>query len=165
MSLVVALLLSWAEPRPAPAAAAGPTASPARPALLAEPNAAKAQAEVRAVLDAQVAAWNRGDLEGFMAGYWRSPELVFCSGATVTKGWEPTLERYRKRYQSEGREMGQLGFEGIDIVPLAPDAAFARGAYRLRMKDGSEPHGLFTLLLRRLDGAWRIVHDHTSSAE
>jgi beta-aspartyl-peptidase (threonine type) len=165
VSLVAALLLFWAEPLPAPAAAAGPTAPPARPALAAEPNAAKSQAEVRAVLEAQVAAWNRGDLEGFMAGYWRSPELVFCSGATVTKGWEPTLERYRRRYQSEGREMGQLGFEGIEVVPLAPDAAFARGAYRLRMKDGSAPHGLFTLLLRRLDGAWRIVHDHTSSAE
>ena len=64
-------------------------------------------AEVRALLDAQVAAWNRGDLEAFMAGYWRSPELVFCSGATVTKGWDATLERYRKRYQAEGREMGR----------------------------------------------------------
>jgi uncharacterized protein (TIGR02246 family) len=120
---------------------------------------------VRAVLDAQVEAWNRGDLEGFMAGYWRSPELVFCSGATVTKGWDATLERYRKRYQAEGREMGQLGFDAIEVLPMGADAAAARGAFRLRMKDGSQPHGLFTLLLRRVDGAWRIVHDHTSSAE
>lgn len=132
--------------------------------LAAEPPAA-ATAAVRAVLDAQVAAWNRGDLEGFMAGYWRSPELVFCSGATVTKGWDATLERYRKRYQAEGREMGRLSFDRIEVQPLGADAAFARGAFRLQMSDGQEPHGLFTLVLRRMDGAWRIVHDHTSSAE
>ena len=133
--------------------------------LAAEPSASDPRAAVRAVLDAQVEAWNRGDLEGFMLGYWRSPELVFCSGATVTKGWEATIERYRKRYQSEGREMGTLRFDSIEVLPFGPDAAAARGAYRLRMKDGLEPHGLFTLLLRRVDGAWRIVHDHTSSAE
>jgi beta-aspartyl-peptidase (threonine type) len=123
------------------------------------------EAAVRAVLDAQVEAWNRGDLEGFMATYWRSPDLVFCSGATVTKGWDATLARYRQRYQTEGREMGRLGFDGVEVVPLGPDASLARGAWRLATKDGREPHGLFTLLLRRLDGAWRIVYDHTSSGE
>lgn len=122
-------------------------------------------ASARTVLDAQVEAWNRGDLEGFMAGYWRSPDLVFCSGDTVTKGWDETLARYRKRYQAEGREMGRLRFEGIEVIPLGEDAALARGAWRLVMTDGKEPHGLFTLLLRRQDGAWRIVHDHTSSGE
>ena len=119
----------------------------------------------RSVLDAQVEAWNRGDLEGFMATYWRSPDLVFCSGSTVTKGWDETLARYRKRYQSEGREMGALRFDAIEVIPLGEDAALARGAWRLHMADGKEPHGLFTLLLRRLDGVWRIVHDHTSSGE
>lgn len=122
-------------------------------------------APVRALLDAQVAAWNRGDLEGFMAGYWRSPELVFCSGATVSKGWDATLERYRKRYQAEGREMGKLRFESLEVEPLGADAAFARGEYWLRMSDGQQPHGRFTLVLRRLSGAWRIVHDHTSAAD
>jgi beta-aspartyl-peptidase (threonine type) len=122
-------------------------------------------AEVRALLDAQVSAWNRGDLEAFMAGYWRSPELVFCSGATVTKGWDATLERYRKRYQAEGREMGRLRFDAIDVMALGEDAAFARGAYRLRLRDGSEPNGLFTLVLRRFPDGFRIVHDHTSAAE
>ena len=115
-------------------------------------------AEVRALLDAQVAAWNRGDLEGFMAGYWRSPELVFCSGATVTKGWDATLARYRKTYQAEGREMGRLGFDEIEVFPLGSDAAFARGAYRLRLRNGSEPHGRFTLVLRRYPEGLRIVH-------
>jgi uncharacterized protein (TIGR02246 family) len=144
-ALSFAVALVWAGP------------SPASPA--------EVVAAVRAVLDAQVEAWNRGDLEGFMAGYWRSPDLVFCSGATVTRGWDETLARYRKRYQSEGREMGRLRFDGVEVIPLGEDAALARGAWRLGMRDGQEPHGLFTLLLRRLDGAWRIVHDHTSSGE
>ena len=100
-----------------------------------------------------------------MAGYWRSPELVFCSGATVTKGWDATLERYRKRYQAEGREMGRLAFDAIEVMALGEDAAFARGAYRLRLRDGSEPFGLFTLVLRRFPDGFRIVHDHTSAAE
>jgi beta-aspartyl-peptidase (threonine type) len=134
-------------------------------AFAAEPDTNATAAAVRAVLDAQVAAWNRGDLAGFMAGYWRSPELVFCSGATVTKGWEATLERYRKRYQAEGREMGMLSFDQVEVQPLGADAAFARGAFRLQMSDGQAPHGLFTLVLRRTGGAWHIVHDHTSSAE
>jgi beta-aspartyl-peptidase (threonine type) len=133
--------------------------------LAADPSGGETKAAVRAVLDAQVEAWNRGDLEGFMAGYWRSPELVFCSGATLTKGWQATLEGYRKRYQAEGREMGRLRFDAVEVLPTGPDAAAARGAFRLRMSDGQEPHGLFTLLLRRIDGAWRIVHDHASSAE
>lgn len=130
-----------------------------------KPPPADPGAEVRVLLDAQVAAWNRGDLESFMAGYWRSPELVFCSGATVTKGWDATFARYRKRYQSDGREMGRLRFDAVEVFPLGADAAFARGAYRLRMKDGSEPHGLFTLVLRRYPEGLRIVHDHTSAAE
>jgi uncharacterized protein (TIGR02246 family) len=135
-------------------------------AAIAAPTAwADDAAPVRSLLDAQVAAWNRGDLEAFMAGYWHSPELVFCSGAVVSKGWDATLERYRKRYQAEGREMGRLRFESLEVQLLGPDAAFARGEYWLRTSDGKEPHGRFTLILRRLDGAWRIVHDHTSSAE
>jgi len=138
-------------------------------ALVAAPLAPSARADdtaaVHALLEAQVAAWNRGDLESFMAGYWRSPDLMFCSGATVTKGWDATLERYRKRYQAEGREMGELRFDALEVQLLGKDAAFARGEYRLRMKDGQQPHGRFTLVLRRIGSAWRIVHDHTSAAE
>ncbi len=128
------------------------------------PGADEAKA-IRAVLDAQVAAWNKGDLEGFMAGYWKSPELTFYSGKTKLRGWQATLDRYRKRYQAEGREMGRLRFETVEVLGLGPDAALARGGWRLHTSDGKEPHGLFTLLLRRPDGDWRIVYDHTSAAE
>ena len=130
------------------AAGAGPDAAPT--------------AAVKAVLDRQVEAWNRGDLEGFMTTYWNSPDLVFQSGADRTRGWQATLDRYRRKYQGEGKEMGRLRFDDLDVQVLGPDAAFARGRWHLVMKDGSEPNGLFTLLLRRIAGEWKIVHDHTS---
>jgi len=98
-----------------------------------------------------------------MSGYWNSPDLTFFSGANVTTGWQDTLERYRKRYQSEGHEMGQLRFSDLQITPLASDAAYVRGAWKLTMKDGKMPHGLFTLLFRKFPDGWKIVHDHTSA--
>lgn len=125
--------------------------------------AAEAESAIRGVLEAQVQAWNRGDLEGYMLGYWNSPELVFQSGGAVTKGWTPTLERYRKRYQGEGREMGELSFPTLEVLVLSEDAALVRGSWHLSMSDGAEPHGLFTLLARDLPEGWRIVHDHSSS--
>jgi ketosteroid isomerase-like protein len=120
---------------------------------------------IRAVLDAQVTAWNRGDLDGFMAGYWKSDKLTFFSGETIAHGWQATMDRYRKRYQSEGREMGKLEFHDLSVEMLSGDSAVVRGRWHLTMKDGKTPNGLFTLLVRRIDGDWRIVHDHTSAAE
>jgi ketosteroid isomerase-like protein len=122
----------------------------------------EAAAEVRAVLDAQVAAWNHGDLEGYMAGYWRSPELEFYSGSTITRGWQQTLDRYRKRYQGDGHEMGTLSFGNVRVDVVAPDAAIVSGEWRLEMKSGPPPHGLFTLVVRKFADGWRIVHDHSS---
>jgi beta-aspartyl-peptidase (threonine type) len=120
---------------------------------------------VQEVLQRQQDAWNRHDLEGFMAEYWNSPELTFFSGAKVTSGWQATIERYRKTYQSEGREMGKLEFSDLNIQALSPDSAFVRGAWHLTMSDGKTPHGLFTLILRRFPDGWKIAHDHTSAAE
>jgi beta-aspartyl-peptidase (threonine type) len=118
--------------------------------------------DIRTVLDAQVAAWKRGDLESYMAGYWHSPELEFYSGATITRGWQQTLDRYRKRYQSGGREMGTLTFSELRIEPIDGNNAFVTGRWQLAMKKGESPNGLFTLLLRKFDGGWKIVHDHSS---
>jgi beta-aspartyl-peptidase (threonine type) len=119
--------------------------------------------EIRVVLDRQVDAWNRRDLEGFMNGYWRSSELTFYSGGTHTKGWGATLERYKKTYQSEGREMGHLEFSELQITPLGSKSAFVRGRWHLKMSS-SETGGLFTLILRELSDGWKIVHDHTGSS-
>lgn len=141
----------------------------ARPAVHAAPVAgsakigaahATADRDIRAVLDAQVAAWNRGDLAGFMQGYWHSPELTFYSGNGVTSGWQATLDRYKQRYQSPGNAMGKLDFSQLEIHP-AGDMAWVGGHWHLKMPDGSDRGGVFTLVFRKLPEGWKIVHDHT----
>lgn len=118
---------------------------------------------VKAVLTAQVEAWNRGDLDGFMAGYWNSPDLIFFSNGTSTRGWQATLDRYRTRYQAPGAQMGTLDFPELDIVTLGTDAAMARGRWRLKMSDGKESSGMTSVIFRKLPEGWRIVHDHSSA--
>jgi len=122
-------------------------------------------AAVERVLRTQQDAWNRYDLDGFMAGYWNSPELTFFSGGREQHGWQSTLDRYRARYASPGHEMGKLEFSALRIEMLGPEAAFVRGEWRLTMPDGKTPHGLFTLVFRKFSDGWKIVHDHTSAAE
>ncbi|MDB5351113.1 MAG: repeat protein [Planctomycetota bacterium] len=119
--------------------------------------------EIRAVLDRQVADWNRKDLDAFCEGYWNSPKLVFQSAGDRTEGWQAMRERYRKRYQGEGREMGTLAFLKLEIEPLGAASAFARGRWQLTLSDGKTVGGLFTLILRKRPEGWRIIHDHTSS--
>ncbi|MFL6314334.1 MAG: YybH family protein [Terriglobales bacterium] len=125
---------------------------------------------IKHVLLSQVEAWNHGKLEAFMQGYWHSPDLTFFSGATETRGWEPTLARYRQRYQAEGKEMGKLEFQKLNIDLLSRRSAVVTGQWQLTMSntktsDGKQPHGLFTLIFKRMPGGWKIVHDHTSAAE
>lgn len=119
--------------------------------------------DIRAVLDRQVEAWNRRDIESFMAGYWRSPDLTFYSGGTFTKGWQGTIDRYRASYLSEGREMGQLTFSDLKIEMLGKDSAYVRGRWQLKMSNAA-PGGLFTLIFRKFSDGWKIVHDHTGSS-
>jgi uncharacterized protein (TIGR02246 family) len=138
--------------------------TPAAFAQRSSPKTSGTETAIRQVLDTQVDAWNKGDLERFMGGYWKSPDLVFFSGGTRTQGWDATLARYKKRYQEGGREMGQLEFRSMEVHVLGPDAAFVRGEWHLTLKDGSQPHGLTTLIFRRLPRqGWRIVHDHSCS--
>lgn len=116
---------------------------------------------VRDVLDAQKKAWNKGDLEAYMTGYWKSDALTFFSGTTQTRGWQATFDRYRKRYQADGKEMGKLVFRDISVELLAKDAAWVRGRWELTQ--AKDKHGgLFTLLVKKQPEGWRIVHDHTS---
>ena len=113
-------------------------------------------------LNDSVAAWNHGDLERFMDGYWKSPELEFYSNSSATRGWQETLDRYKARYSGEGREMGTLSFNAISIRMLSDDAAFVVGHWTLTMKNGKTPNGNFTLLFRKIGGKWKIVVDHSS---
>ena len=119
-------------------------------------------AAIRAVLDAQAAAWNRGDIEGYMDGYARSKDTVFLSGDNVTRGWQTVLERYQKSYDSR-EKMGVLTFSELEFSPLGSETTTVVGRWHLkRAKD--EPHGRFTLIFKRTKQGWRIIHDHTSSA-
>jgi ketosteroid isomerase-like protein len=118
--------------------------------------------EIRSVIAKQQDAWNRGDLEAFMTGYWNSPDLTFFSGARESKGWRAALDRYKKSYQSAGHEMGKLEFANLRIEMLGPEAAFVRGEFHLTMSDGKTPHGLFTLIFRRFPEGWKIVHDQSA---
>jgi beta-aspartyl-peptidase (threonine type) len=120
-------------------------------------------AEVRAVWTAQVDAWNRGDLDGFMVGYWNSPDLVFFSNRTETRGWQQTLDRYRASYKAEGRQMGTLDFPQLEFKVLGPEAVLARGRWRLKMPDGTESSGMTSVTFQKRPEGWRIVHDHSSS--
>lgn len=120
---------------------------------------------VRAVLDAQVAAWNAGDIDGFMKGYWKNEKLTFISGGSITQGWEPTRERYVKRYAADGKDkMGKLSFDEVNYEAFGADAAAVRGVFKL-VRGEQTDEGRFTLLLRKLPDGWRIVHDHTSVGE
>ena len=126
-----------------------------------EPDA-KIAAAIRAVLDAQRDAWNRGDIAGYMDGYARSEETVFISGDTVTHGWQTVLDRYKKGYDTR-EKMGVLAFADLEFNQLSKDAVAVSGRWHLQ-RAGDQPHGRFTLIFRRTKAGWRIVHDHTSSA-
>src|SRR5437870_11345316 len=88
------------------------------------------EAAIRAVLNAQRDAWNRGDIEGYMEGYDRSPDTVFVSGDRINRGWQMVLDRYKKSYDSR-EQMGVLTFSAIEITMLSKDAAVVVGGWRL----------------------------------
>lgn len=116
---------------------------------------------IEAVLDEQVRDWNEGDIEKFMASYYHSDSLRFASGGQVSHGWQQTLQRYKKKYPDTAT-MGVLTFSDIDITVISDDAALVFGQWKLQREE-DEPWGLFTLLFRKTNNGWRVVHDHTSS--
>lgn len=116
---------------------------------------------IRGVLAGQEAAWNEGDIEAYMEPYWHSAELTFSSGGKMTRGWQPTLENYHRRYPSR-EAMGHLTFSDLEITRLGDAAALVLGRWHL---DRADPvGGVFTLVFRRIGERWVIVHDHTSRA-
>jgi beta-aspartyl-peptidase (threonine type) len=120
-------------------------------------------ADIEAVLRLQAEAWNAGDIDRFMEHYWKSDELTFSAGGQTTRGWKNTLERYRQRYPTI-EKMGRLTFDQLEIQPLGETAAAVLGRWHLA-RDSDELGGNFSLVVRKIDGRWLIVHDHTSRAE
>jgi ketosteroid isomerase-like protein len=118
-------------------------------------------AAVRAVIEAQAAAWNRGDVAGYMEGYAKEDSTTFVSGGTVTRGWQTVLDRYQARYDTR-EKMGTLTFSELEFKPLGEFYIMATGRWQLT-RAADTPRGRFTLIFRRTNAGWRIVHDHTSS--
>ncbi|MCP4082376.1 MAG: SgcJ/EcaC family oxidoreductase [Planctomycetaceae bacterium] len=137
--------------------------NPFRKKNLPEKSASASDAEIRALLTTQKQAWNEGDLDRFMETYWKSPQLTFSSGGETTRGWQATLDRYKKKYAT-AEMMGQLEFENIEVQKLSTNVALVLGEWELTRKS-DKPHGNFSLVLQRTDGVWRIVHDHSSLYE
>jgi uncharacterized protein (TIGR02246 family) len=120
--------------------------------------------DIQAVLDRQIGAWNRGDVEGFMAGYWQSPDLVYVANNKIVRGWQSLLDYYHQAFNAPGgKEMGVLELAEVEIVVLGNDAALVWGRYRVTTKDGKTRGGLYTLIMRKLPEGWLTVHDRTSS--
>jgi len=117
---------------------------------------------IHAVLSAQQAAWNRGDVDAFLVGYWRSPELTFSGSSGVARGWEGVLARYKKSYPDKGA-MGQLDFSELEFRFLGPDAVLVLGRWHLKREKEEDVGGVFTLVWERFPDGWKIIHDHTST--
>jgi ketosteroid isomerase-like protein len=141
-------------PSPTPSQTRAPTPSPT-------PTQSENESAILQVLKLQQIAWNRGDIEGFMDGYWRSHDVVFISGDTATRGWQTVHDRYRSRY-SDANKMGQLTFSQVRMFGY--DGALVFGKWQLE-RTADHPHGRFTLVFRKTPDGWKIVHDHTSSAD
>jgi len=118
-------------------------------------------AEIQTVLDNQTKAWNNGDIDGYMKYYWHSDSLLFTSGGQIRRGWQATIEKYKKSYNSR-EMMGTLRFTGLEVHLLSAESAWAFGRWELNRKK-DHPGGVFTLILRKFSDGWKIIQDHTSS--
>jgi beta-aspartyl-peptidase (threonine type) len=119
--------------------------------------------EILRVLEDQAAAWNRGDLEAFLTGYWRSDRTVFAGGDKVHRGFEAMARRYREAYPTR-EKMGRLSFSNLTFEQLEEDRAVVTGSWELEIAGSDKrPGGVFTLIWKRFADGWKIVHDHTSS--
>jgi uncharacterized protein (TIGR02246 family) len=126
------------------------------------PDERKADREaISAVLRAQQTAWNRGEVESFLVGYWRSPELTFSGSSGVARGWDGVRARYKRTYPDR-TAMGQLDFSELEFRFLGPDAALVLGRWHLK-REKDELGGVFTLVWERFPEGWKIIHDHTSA--
>lgn len=112
------------------------------------------------VLDTQRLAWNKGNLEEFMQTYWKSDSLLFVGQSGPKYGWQTTLDNYRKSYPDKAA-MGILSFDIKDVRFISSNDAFVLGAWHLQ-REKDQPHGYFTLVLKKINGEWKIVSDHSS---
>ncbi|MEP7229484.1 MAG: DUF4440 domain-containing protein [Ginsengibacter sp.] len=118
------------------------------------------ETSIRKILSNQEDAWNRGDINDFMQGYWKSDSLLFIGKSGVTNGWQKTLNNYKKNYPDTAA-MGVLNFELLQLKPLSAEYYFVIGKWHLQRTVG-DLGGHFTLLFKKINGVWLIVTDHSS---
>jgi ketosteroid isomerase-like protein len=116
--------------------------------------------EIKGMLLLQESDWNRGDLKSYMSHYWKSDSLVFIGKSGPKYGWEETFKNYQKAYPGKSK-MGKLKFDFIKIEMIGPNNAVVIGTWKLKLENDN-PSGYFTLLVRKIDGVWKIVLDHSS---
>jgi len=144
-AIYLAVLLAFVPPAIAPAAFAAPSA----------------RTQIEAVLRTQQDAWNRGDVEAFLQGYWHSPELTFSGSGGTARGWDGVMARYHKSYPDRA-SMGRLAFSQLEFRQLGPKACLVLGSWHLT-RAGGDVGGVFTLIFQQFPEGWRIIHDHTSA--
>jgi uncharacterized protein (TIGR02246 family) len=132
------------------------------PAGIASPKDAAANA-IKQVLQQQMEAWNRGDVDTFMQGYKDSPDTTFI-GKSIEHGYAPILERYKKAYPAKDA-MGTLDFSDLDVRSLDPGYAVATGKFHLArsIAAGGDASGIFSLVWERTHQGWKIILDHSSA--
>lgn len=118
------------------------------------------EATIRIILANQVTQWNRGNIDGYMVGYWENDSLVFIGKSGPTYGYRATLERYKKAYP-DATQMGQLTSTVLAVRLLSPEWAHVTGRWQLNRTVG-DLGGYYTLLLRKVNGEWVVVEDHSS---
>lgn len=119
------------------------------------------ESQIRAILDRQTRAWNAGNLDQFMEGYWKNDSLMFIGKTGVTYGWRPTLENYKRGYPNRSA-MGILSFNILKVEQLAADCYFVLGRWHLKREEAGDLSGHYTLIWKKIDGEWVIVADHSS---
>jgi len=120
-------------------------------------NETKIKGEIMAVMNQQAKDWSAGDYEAFMKGYHKSEDIRFAHPKGITRGWQGVLDAYKRNPKKS-----RLEFSDIDITPLSPEAALVFGRFHNHVEDNTYKTGLFTLLVRKIDGQWKAVHDHSS---
>ena len=129
-------------------------------------------AKIESILSAQAGHWNKKDIDGLMQTYWQSEDLTFSAGGKTTRGWQATLDRYKKKYPPE--KMGELTFDHLETTLLSPSSALVLGQWHLKFPPSAQADeanaktradGNFSLVLRKLESGWKIIHDHSSSLE
>ena len=116
--------------------------------------------DILKVMTTQQIAWNNGDIDGFMKGYWKNDSLLFIGSKGPTYGWQKTLDNYKKSYPNK-EKMGILEFSDIKVKMLGKNYAYVFGKWKL-VGTNDSPNGIYTLIFQKFKDGWKIISDHTN---